>query len=596
MDFLEEDIILDWIAEHPSTVSEAAGKRPPCEWRMFLERDSRHCRVRGVSYLGHSRSLLYKYVQPETETSKFFSKFLNEEASLGGQVPGPSAEVVMSEFVPPNEEDLWKHLAGFGENSNFGGGPLQATVTDMLNELGRLERDRPKIQDWLNASNLTHVKVPAMTSPGIRWKKLGYKTKRAALMPAILEASRVLEALVSREQEYHVPPAGVAGRGKRVAMDRAEDSERKEGRLIVMPDLVRHLIGALASAPYMRMQRDLDKSNGGVMLGMGPFHSSYEKMAEWARGAKRYLFLDFKKFDQRIPRRVLRAVMLHLSQAFERCSGFGAYWESEFRHLVDTEIAMPDGSVYRKHQGVASGDPWTSLADSYANWVVLSLACKALGWDAKIWTFGDDSVIAVQGGEVGEDAVDVIAKWLSAEFGMVVSKEKSYSTDDLVGIEDDPEPGSYGSFLSNYFLATPMGIRPTRPLQDFYELFLKPERNRGTLEWEVVRTSMAYLIFYYNPAIRYLLHEYWDWLHHRYKVPELHGTLDDLRLLRELDIPWTHFRREWLTRLPHPGEVELLYKYGHSRYYPPLLWARFYSTSGDLPGGNDVLAFDEYSV
>jgi len=175
-----------------------------------------------------------------------------------------------------------------------------------------------------------------------------------------------------------------------------------------------------------------------------------------------------------------------------------------------------------------------------------------------------------------------------AEFSMVVSSEKSYESNHLVGIDGDPEEKVEGSFLSMYFTATPMGIRPTRPLQDLYEMFLVPERNRKELHWEVVRTSMAYLTFYYNENARYVIDEYWDWLHHRHKVPELTGSHSDLALLREMDIPWSSFRLEWLSRLPRPGEVELMYKYGHVGFYPPVLWGAVYSKIDEDPCGNDL--------
>uniref|UniRef100_A0AAU7YAX6 RNA-dependent RNA polymerase n=1 Tax=Exserohilum turcicum non-segmented dsRNA virus 1 TaxID=3229039 RepID=A0AAU7YAX6_9VIRU len=579
-------MVLDWITANPATASDASGFTGVKDWRFFLEKKRGHRAINGVQYIGQDAALRYKYVQPETSTSRYFSRFLDQSDVVGGEVQAPSEAVVMSEFVPPSEEDLWKHLIGFGENTNIGGGPLQASVSEMLNELGRLEPDRPEISNWLTKEALSKVKVPAATSPGIRWKKMGYRTKKDALMPAVVEACKVLGRMQDTQQEYTVPPAGVAGRGKRVAMDRPDDPDRKEGRLIVMPDLVRHLMGAMGSGPYMQMQRRLDKENGGVLLGMGPFHESYEQLAGWAKGAKGYVFIDFKKFDQRIPRRVLRAVMKHISRAFSKEDGSGAYWASEFRHLVDTEIAMPGGSVYRKKMGVASGDPWTSLADSYANWVMLHLACRAMGWSTKIWTFGDDSVVAIMDGEVGGDPLARVSAWLKAEFGMVVSEEKSYFSKVLVDIDDEPEEKVSGSFLSMYFVATPMGVRPVRPIQDFYELFLKPERNRDTVGWEVARTSMAFLVFYYNPNVRQILYEYWDWLHRTYRIPELTGTVDDLRTLREMDIPWSLFSVEWLTRLPFPWEVELLYKYGHTRYYPPILWQLVYRRDSTLVGGN----------
>ncbi|AYU71187.1 RNA-dependent RNA polymerase [Trichoderma harzianum mycovirus 1] len=582
-------MILDFIYDNPSTVSEARGRRPPVDWRVDLAYWKSHKEIRNVEYVGSSRTLVYRYAQPQTEQSTFFTEFLEEEGPHDKVVERPSPDVVMSEYVPPSTADLFKHLSGFGENTNYGGGPLKVSMSDMLDELGRLENDRPVIEDWLDPDALLRVRVPAATSPGLRWKKLGYKTKRDALLPAIMEARRVMGLMVEREQEYTVPPAGVAGRGKRVAMERPDDAERKEGRLIVMPDLVRHLMGSIGSGPYMALQRGLDKSKGGVLLGMGPFSENYERIAKWAKGAKKYIFMDFKKFDQRIPRRVLRAVMYHIRRAFRKTRGSGAYWASEFRHLVDTEIAMPDGSVYRKRMGVASGDPWTSLADSYAGYVMIKMACDALGWDVKVWTFGDDSIVAVYN-DVGEgvDPLLALTEMIRKEFGAHISPEKSYATDNLVGIDGEPEIRATGSFLSMYFYATPMGIRPTRSIQDLYELFLKPEKNRGTVEWEVTRTSMAYLLFYYNDQARYLLECYWDWLHRRFKIPELTGTRDDLALLRELDIPWRLFRKEWLSRLPRPSEVETLYRDGHTNFFPPALWGIVYSKDLELPGGNDL--------
>jgi hypothetical protein len=355
----------------------------------------------------------------------------------------------------------------------------------------------------------------------------------------------------------------------------------------VLPYLVRHLLGSITSGPYMHKLREREKKDGGVLLGMGPFSESYEKIAQWAKGASCFAFIDFKKFDQRIPRRLLRDVMRHIASRFEDIPGAKAYWRSEMRHLIDTEIAMPSGHTYRKRRGVASGDPWTSLADSYANWVILKRVFNLMGVRVKIWTFGDDSVVAIYG-PVPSNLLQRIYSLARAEFGMEVSMEKSYVSETLVDIDDDPVPKSSGSFLSLYFLQTEFGVRPTRPLQDLYELFLVPEKNRGTVGWEVARTSAAYLTFYYNTTARYVLHEYWDWLHRKFKIPELTGSHVDLALLRELDIPWSCFKMEWLVRLPRPGEVELMYKYGHTGFYPPALWGAWYSRYDKEKFGNSL--------
>jgi len=587
---MTEPIMLDWILENPSTPSEASG-RSVRDWNLFLRPSRFPEQVPGVKCLGFSPLLQYRYVQPVTSASNYFSRFLDDRRRVLAAVPPPSSDVVCSEFVPPDISDLYKHLAGFGSVRPDGTSISNSTYVALLREVSTLESWGPVLTDWMSPAVLAELKVPGHTSPGIRWKRLGYKNKREALMPALVEATRTLGRIRDSGEVYVVPPAGVAGRGKRVGLtvDRSAP-DRKEGRLIVMPDLEHHLLASMASSPYMGHLRSVPKENGGVLLGMGPFSGNYQQIANWAQGASYFLFLDFSKFDQSIPALLLKHVMKHISSRFEKEPGFVPYWQAQYENLVHTRVAMPDGQVYRKPRGVASGDPWTSLADSYANWIALLHASHLLGRKVKVWTFGDDSIVAVY--DRPRPAVNELELWKDAlygSFGLSVSAEKSYVSTVLVDIDEDPEPKKSGSFLSMYFLQTPWGVRPTRSIQDLYELFLVPERNRGTLRWEIVRTSMAYLVFYWNDTARYVLEEYWDWLHKTHSVPELYGTMEDFTLLREMDIPWSSFKVEWLNHLPTPAEAELMYQYGHTGFFPPALWALAYRSCTDPVLGNRVL-------
>lgn len=356
--------------------------------------------------------------------------------------------------------------------------------------------------------------------------------------------------------------------------------------MIVMPDLVRHLLGSMVSQPYMKMLKTWNKSEGGILLGMGPFDSAYEDLAGWASGAKSFMCLDFKGFDQAVPARLIRMAMAHVARHYTTGPGTKAYWRSETRQLVNTEIVLPDGHVYRKRRGIASGDPWTSIVGSYANWLALRDLANVMGWNVKIWTFGDDSVIARYDAEFSKEDLAEATRLLYARWGMDVSPTKSYVTRHLVTIDDDPEPKVTGSFLSSYFLATPMGIRPVRPTQDLYEKMLKPEWVEDDVGWEIVRTSSAYLIFYYNDYARALLEEYWEWLHREFTVPELTGRGKDFRLLSAMKLSWTQFDASWLSRLPTIGEAELLYKYGHTGYFVPVLAATIYKDVVREVGGN----------
>lgn len=586
---ISEEIMLDWIHENPSTPSEASGHGVK-EWSFFLQENTRTRAPPGLRSLGYSPGVRYLYVQPRTSESEYFLKFLDARSRQLLTIEPPSVSLLNSEFRSPSEADLFLHLEGFGTRGPDGSSLSADAYAQLLRDLSAVESFGTSISGWLDPSLMTKIRVPSQTSPGLRWKKLGYKTKRAALMPALIEATKIVKDIQEKSAIYTVPPCGVAGRGKRVEYRRDGDlQDSKDGRLIVMPDLVRHLIGSMASQPLMGRISKIDKSKGGIMLGMGPFSGQFEELAGHAAGASSYVLLDFTKFDQRIPALVLREALRHISSKFENVPGKTAYFRSEFNQIVNTIIAMPDGTVWQKRRGIASGDPWTSIIGSYCNWIMLQYVTKKLGWETKIWAFGDDSVIAVYNRKLDNDALRPLSRLLYDTFGMVVSERKSYVTDTLVDIADNPEPRKSGSFLSNYFYHTEMGVRVTRPLEDLYELMIHPERNRGTVEWEVVRTSAMYLNFYYNEDARYLLEEYWDYLHKVYRIPELRGSSMDYALLREMDLPWDQFKLVWLNRLPFPGEIELLYKYGHSNFYPPSLWAAWYHTDGSGIYGNQIV-------
>lgn len=286
----EGDIILDWIADNPSTMSEASGAGVK-DWKFFLS-PGQHRPLPGVTYLGSSSSLRYRYVQPTTFNSKPFIKFLDDRGSVLSGIQPPSLEIINSEFVPPSEKELYRHVMGFGTPAADGSHISTTIYAGLLRELHGVERCPASITGWMTPRALPKIKVPAATSPGIRWKKMGYRTKREALMPAIYDATMVLNRMIEDGRPYQVPPCGVAGRGKRMSADRV-GGVKKEGRLIVMPDLTHHLLGTMASGPLLGEIRGYDKSEGGVLLGMGPFSANYQELAGWCEGARPFQFKEF---------------------------------------------------------------------------------------------------------------------------------------------------------------------------------------------------------------------------------------------------------------------------------------------------------------
>lgn len=548
--------VVSYISSNPSTVSEARDPGSMRDFRYEIN-SSRVLKIDGIVCLGFCRALKYRYEEPETSISSYFSDFLVEYNLSEDQVEGPSVETLSSEFRPPSLSDFKKHLESFGVGRPDGESVSLTLISKALARMDAAEFDLPVIDDWLRPDAVFSVRVPYATSPGVRWKKLGYLTKKDALPSASVEASEVIDRIISDDLIYQVPPCSVGGRGKRTSiLEGASGEARKEGRLILIPDLVRHLVGSLASQPLTKSVRHCSKVLGGVLLGGSPFYGMYDKIAKWTSSSIYFFFLDFKGFDQSLSARAIILAFQHIRAKFSDCDGADTYWEAEYLQLVHTRIVLPSGYVYTKGRGVASGDPWTSLVGSYANWLMLETVLLELGVIARVWTFGDDSIIAIDSG--GIPTLEALSYLLYERWGVTVSTKKSYGCERLLGLTDTPMPAECGSFLSNYFCLDGGTVVPIRPIQDLYELMIIPERNKGTVEWEIARTCMAYITFYFNPEARFVIESYWDYLHDTYEVIDLKKSWITSEL-RYWDIPWDSFRLSWLVTLPNHSEVLSLY-------------------------------------
>jgi hypothetical protein len=364
---------------------------------------------------------------------------------------------------------------------------------------------------------------------------------------------------------YATPLCGVAGRGKLVDktgywLEDNVDSEnnKSDGRMIVMPDLVRHLIGSLGSKPMFRMIKETNKRNGGIMLGLGPFGGNWEWLSGILTGGTSYLCLDFKSFDSTIPDWLITEAFTIVKSHFKSVDGDEAYWNAEYRHLVHTQIVLPDGKIYKKQRGVASGDPWTSVIGSYCTWIVIQHCLNVLGISGDIFVFGDDSIIKIDSHSLDELEISKFDDIVWNSFGMRVNMKKSYKTDVLhVPYQDDIGSDSV-SFLGNHFLQDGPRVFPIRPYYDLFELMLNPERGRNEIEWELMRTVAMYINFYYNERARYLIEDYWDSLHEKYAIPTNFSSATLHKTLERYDIPYEDFKKSWLTKLPDVLDVTCL--------------------------------------
>jgi hypothetical protein len=428
----------------------------------------------------------------------------------------------------------------------------------------------------LTLMDIAAVRVPAQSSPGLRWRKLGFTTKKHALPMAAVEATRILKGMREcSSQLYDVPPCKIGGRGKLVGPDKVGTG--KDGRLIVIPDLVRHLLGSIGSKPYTWALKTKPKEQGGVMLGMGPFSSNYDRLARYNKLNTSFLMMDFSSFDSTVPSWLIRAALRLVLSRFKDLPP--KYFDSEFRQLVNTRIAFPNGEVISKKGGIASGDPWTSIIGSYCNWIALDITMHHFGLESNIWVFGDDSLIGLKSLPPRVSVGD-ITDYLFSTFGLVAKPAQTWLTQQFFSSSDSPD-GTSVCFLSSCFLKTPSCTVPVRSTEDMHNLLLHPESNPEDYVWEMVRVTALYLLYFFNRDAADHLFWYWTWLHKKFDVPDYKLIRrHHLGSLRELGFDPRHFDCSWLVTLPDPTEIISLYLYGYRTFFLPALGRSIYKDLG----------------
>uniref|UniRef100_A0A2V0R8Y5 RdRp n=1 Tax=viral metagenome TaxID=1070528 RepID=A0A2V0R8Y5_9ZZZZ len=522
---------------------------------------------------------MYNYKEPTTVRSSLFSSFwASQERHYSYLDLDP--DLWFKEFRPPTIPDLVKHLERFGGQRPFGDEIFRLNVADAQAFMSGAERAGDGViwGNWLTEENLYKIRVPLTTSAGIRWKKVGRPKKGDALEGAALEASMDLRGLREGVM-YDTPPAFVAGRGKLV--DSRGGPSKKEGRLIVVPDLKRHLLGSLAAVPYSSAVKSFSKAEGGVMIGMGPFKGDYMSLASQVLGKKPMYFLmvDFSGYDQTVPAPVILASLQRISRRFEVVPGSDAYWESEYVHLTETKIVLPNGQVYVKSRGVSSGDPWTSQVGSEANWLMNVITFKVRGWVAYAWVFGDDVVIAVvEGPSDPSVALEQYTKTIYELFGLEVKVSDSYATEQLIVSGPEPVEGQSAKFLSSYFMNRDEGVVPVPTFNSVLERMLYPETNRfdeivelsgqevaDQILFEKGRVVSMYLLSFHNEFAFTMLHDYWNWLDARDPGGGTVRARDWLALFTQWDVPVENFYFD-MSGLPTDAFIMEMHR---PAYYPP---------------------------
>lgn len=107
--------------------------------------------------------------------------------------------------------------------------------------------------------------------------------------------------------------------------------------------------------------------------------------------------LDASKFDSSLKPYLIKAAFQILRTHFEENSPNDEVWSIIEEYFIHTPILMPDGYVYKKHQGVPSGSYFTQMVDSICNYILVQAIFHRLTGATiqadKILVLGDDSLV-----------------------------------------------------------------------------------------------------------------------------------------------------------------------------------------------------------
>jgi hypothetical protein len=169
-----------------------------------------------------------------------------------------------------------------------------------------------------------------------------------------------------------------------------------------------------------------------------PMAFGYRKADLWARiipltRKQRVIALDYSKFDASIHPKLIMMAFTVLGTWFTAEDKRKGRWDKIVHYFIHTPIVMPDGYVYRKHQGVPSGSFFTQLVDSIVNYFLLQCIAARMGLKLDVLVLGDDSLIAVEpivGGcydlfKEGKFALSMVRGFLSS-LGITVNVDKSH--------------------------------------------------------------------------------------------------------------------------------------------------------------------------
>jgi hypothetical protein len=298
-----------------------------------------------------------------------------------------------------------------------------------------------------------------VSSPGIPWKDLGFKTKREVLDDkTAFQSIRRFWHRVKRSED--VRPADCS------AFMRAHIVKKGDIK-------VRAVWGYPATISFMEacfalpLLEKIKWSKTPMAYGYETAKGGSSRVKSRFSGYNQYLGADFKDFDKTVPAWLIRIAFDIVLSNFDlrkykdegtpNTGELAIVWEYIVDYFIKTPIRLCNGERYRKMKGVASGSYFTQIIDSIVNWIVIVYCLKKQGMIINdLLVLGDDSLVALQ----GQCDLELLDREMEESFGMKLNTKKSIQSKRLSDI---------------VFLGYLMAHSPTKDEASLYAALAFPE-------------------------------------------------------------------------------------------------------------------------
>lgn len=309
-----------------------------------------------------------------------------------------------------NAVQRYEHVGRFGGGrvdtlvylKNFDYDPqLQWTPLLQASEMCKL------IFDDIASIKLTDVRfavfepdVPLDTSPGITYRRLGFRKKGDALPMCRSYLSHFLANITDKPEENPPLVWCLAGRPKMLEVSEAyfKVSQRKSvGRAVWVSDMEEAILSRYFTIGLTKKYTGRPSKHK-IMINFDRTRDSKEFYA-WAQRFDYFIEADYSKFDSSIRPDLIKYAFDVLKELYSNMTELDQKVYNYLIHnFVHSIIDYGDGRTVQKDTGIPSGSGFTSIIGSICNYVMVHHVMAKIGvkddeWDARV--YGDDLIIGL---------------------------------------------------------------------------------------------------------------------------------------------------------------------------------------------------------